>query len=84
MPSMIPCPKCGEYSYHKSHNKNTYEIVRKRFFQQRPYRCHSCGFRGWVSRSALKPRITRKQILIYIGVFIVAILFSMILKNFLS
>jgi predicted nucleic-acid-binding Zn-ribbon protein len=84
MPSMIPCPKCTEYSFHKSHTKNLYEKTRKKLFRQQPYRCHKCGHRGWVARSILKPKPSAKQILIYVGVFILAIIFSIILKKFLS
>jgi len=84
MPSMISCPKCGEYSFHKSHTKSFYEKTRKKIFRQQPYRCHKCGYRSWVARSILKPKPSPKRILIYVGVFLLAIIFSMLLKNFLS
>lgn len=84
MPSLIPCPKCNEYSFHKSHTKNLYEKLRKRFLRQQPYRCHNCGFRDWIAKSILKPKPTAKQFVVYIFVFILAILFSLLLKNFLS
>ena len=84
MPSKIPCPKCNEYSFHKSHTKTFYEKARKKLIQQQPYRCHKCGYRGWVARSILRPKISPKRILVYIGVFILSILFSILLKNFLS
>jgi len=83
MPSMLACPECGKYQFHKSHTKNSYERFRKFFFRQRPYRCHSCGYRGWVSQSVLKPKKTLKDWLIYVVVLIVAILVSLFLKNFL-
>jgi len=83
MPSIIPCPKCGEYAFHKSHTKNTYERIRKRILNQRPYRCHSCGYRAWIARNILKPKITSKQILIYISVFIISLLVSFFLKDYL-
>jgi len=83
MPSMIPCPKCGEYSFHKSHTRNRYEKIRKRLLHQQPYRCHKCGYRSWVTRNVLKSKPSSKQILIYVGVFIIAVLFSMIFKGFL-
>jgi len=81
---MTPCPKCNEYSFHKSHTKNFYEKTRKKLFRQQPHRCHKCGYRGWIARSILKQKATTKQILVYIGVFLLAIIFSMLLKNFLS
>ena len=84
MPSKIPCPKCNEYSFHKSHTKTFYEKARKKLIQQQPYRCHKCGYRGWVARSILRPKISLKRILVYIGVFILSILFSILLKNFLA
>ena len=84
MPSMISCPKCGEYSFHKSHTKTSYEKLRKSLIRQQPYRCHKCGYRSWIARSVLKPKPSPKRILIYVGVFVLAILFSMLLKSFLS
>lgn len=84
MPSMIPCPKCGEYSFHKSHTRNSYERFIKKVFRRRPYRCHDCGYRGWISSSALKPKLTLKQLMIYFGVFIIAIIFSMFIKDLLQ
>ena len=84
MPSMTPCPKCGEYVFHKSHTKNSFEKARKRFFRQQPYRCHGCGYRGWVARTVIKQRITFKQVLLYLGVFVIAVIVSLLIKNFLS
>jgi len=83
MPSMNPCPKCGVYSFHKSHTKNYYEKSRKRLLRQQPYRCHDCGYRGWISNKALHPRLTAKKIIFYTIVFFISIIFSLFLKSFL-
>ena len=84
MPSMLPCPKCGEYSYHKSHTKNFYERIRKNIFKQRPYRCHDCSYRGWSRISLLHPKFSLKKLVIYLAVFFIAVIVSIILKGFIS
>lgn len=83
MPSMNPCPKCGEYSFHKSHTKNFYEKTRKRLLRQQPYRCHKCGHRGWIASTLIKSKPTGKKILIYLIVLVVSIIFSLFMKGFL-
>jgi len=83
MPSTIPCPKCGEFSFHKSHTKNKYEKTRKEILKQRPYRCHTCGYRSWISKNILKPKQNIKQTILYLAVFIIATLVSYFLKNYL-
>ncbi len=83
MPSMIPCPVCGKYQFHKSHTRNFKEKARKFILHQRPYRCHNCGYRGWISQRALKPKKTIKDYLIYVAVLIIAILVSLFMRNFL-
>jgi hypothetical protein len=83
MPSTNPCPKCGEYSFHKSHTKNFYEKTRKKITRQQPYRCHGCGHRGWISSKIIHSTFTAKQIIVYAIVFVVAVIFSLMLKSFL-
>ena len=83
MPSQLPCPKCGAHEFHKSHTRGYYEKLRKNLFHQQPYRCHQCGYRGWISASFLKPRKTLKDRLIYLFVLLIAIFVSLLLKNFL-
>jgi len=83
MPSTNPCPKCGEYSFHKSRTKNFYEKTRKKITRQQPYRCHDCGYRGWISSKILHSTFTNKQIIVYAIVFVVAVIFSLVLKSFL-
>ena len=83
MPSMIPCPSCGKYRYHKSHTRNIYERMRRLLLRQSPYRCHECGYRGWVSKSLLKKKTTLKEFLLYLVIFIIAVLVGMIMKRFM-
>lgn len=66
MPSTFPCPKCGEYHYHKSHSKTTYERLRKKIFRQRIYRCHMCGYRAWERQRAISHMLTKRQVILYI------------------
>lgn len=44
------CPRCGVMNLHRSHSRNLGEKLRKFTTLRRPYRCHSCGWRGWVRK----------------------------------
>jgi predicted RNA-binding Zn-ribbon protein involved in translation (DUF1610 family) len=74
MPSTFPCPKCGEYHYHKSHSKNYVERLRKIVLKERSYRCHQCGYRGMERKVNISKKFTKKHLLYYSGVFLTAIL----------
>jgi ribosomal protein L44E len=84
MPSMRTCPKCGEYHYHKSHSKNFYERTRKKILNQRRYRCHRCGYRGWERRFSIgHEKLTLKKALIYLLVIVIASFVGIIFKSIL-
>lgn len=84
MPSIYPCPKCGEYHYHKSHARDWYERLRKSLFNHRVFRCHECGYRGWIRISKLKGRAEKRMVFIYIVVLVIASLVGMALKSMLQ
>jgi predicted RNA-binding Zn-ribbon protein involved in translation (DUF1610 family) len=42
------CPTCNEYNLFRSRSRDLAEFLRKKFTNKRPYRCHTCGWRGWV------------------------------------
>ena len=44
------CPACGEYALYRSRARNLGESLRKKLGTSRPFRCHSCGWRGWMKR----------------------------------
>lgn len=44
------CPKCGETSLFRSHHRNLLESIKRKFTGRRLYRCHKCGWRGWLVR----------------------------------
>ncbi|MCB2206146.1 hypothetical protein KQI65_15495 [bacterium] len=44
------CPGCGEASLFRSRSRNMSENLKKRFTNKRLYRCHRCGWRGWLSK----------------------------------
>lgn len=44
------CPRCGKMNLHRSHSRDLGEKLRKFTTLRRPYRCHSCGWRGWVRK----------------------------------
>jgi len=83
MPSIYPCPKCGEFHFHKSHTRNLYERLRKVIFNQRIYRCHKCGYRGWGRYKVINRTISPKKILLYVLVLFISVFFSFIIKAYL-
>ena len=42
------CPQCSSDNIHRSRHRNRFEAWRKSIFHQRLYRCHDCGWRGWL------------------------------------
>jgi len=42
------CPRCRGVMY-RSHSRTFLERARKVFTSRRPFRCESCGWRGWIS-----------------------------------
>lgn len=45
------CPNCGEFSLYRSKARTIGETLLKKLISKRPYRCHTCGWRGWLSRT---------------------------------
>jgi predicted RNA-binding Zn-ribbon protein involved in translation (DUF1610 family) len=41
------CPACHCYAIYRSKLRG-FEHVKKFFTAERPYRCHDCGWRGWL------------------------------------
>jgi glycosyltransferase involved in cell wall biosynthesis len=42
------CPSCASSSAHRSRSRSRAERVRRDLTSDRLYRCHSCGWRGWL------------------------------------
>jgi len=83
MPSKLPCPRCGEFRFHKSHTKTYIQRLKKLILRRRPYRCRQCGYKTWVKTSIIKPKATVNDWLIYFAVFILSVIMSLILKKFI-
>jgi predicted RNA-binding Zn-ribbon protein involved in translation (DUF1610 family) len=83
MISTFPCPRCKEYHYHRSHTRNLYERLRRRAFKQRPYRCHSCGYRGWEKTSSLNRQFSGRTFLLYLAILAIAIIAGLLAKSVL-
>lgn len=81
----IPCPKCGEHALHKSRSRSHLEVLFKKISMFRLYRCHECGWRGWMSkRRAVGKKSFFKIILFYLAVIIGATIVGIMLGNFLN
>jgi len=48
------CPECGSAKLYRSHTKTLSEKARKEMTPKRPFRCHECGWRGWIETSRPK------------------------------
>ncbi len=46
----MSCPKCGEFVLYRSRARTLGESLKKRLTSKRPYRCHRCGWRGWLTK----------------------------------
>jgi predicted RNA-binding Zn-ribbon protein involved in translation (DUF1610 family) len=53
------CPNCGLDDLHHSRFKSFGEKLRFNFTTKIPFRCHSCGWRGWL-RERLRERLDPK------------------------
>lgn len=45
--SPFGCPQCHSYAIYRS-RLHGFERIKKYFTIERPYRCHDCGWRGWL------------------------------------
>jgi FlaA1/EpsC-like NDP-sugar epimerase len=48
LPSVRACPTCGGARVHRSHARSLAERVKKSMTADRLFRCHDCGWRGWL------------------------------------
>lgn len=47
-PLATRCPSCRVGQAHRSHARSYFERARKGWSDKRIYRCHECGWRGWL------------------------------------
>lgn len=54
------CPKCEGFHAHRSHARTYFERSRRAWSPKRLYRCHGCGWRGWLvpSQAAVSPPVS--------------------------
>jgi predicted RNA-binding Zn-ribbon protein involved in translation (DUF1610 family) len=43
-----PCPSCGSREVYRSKARTLYERLKKAHTLKRVFRCHHCGWRGWL------------------------------------
>ena len=49
---MDTCPACGSHRVFRSKTRTAFERYRRQFTMKRPYRCHTCNWRGWAPDAA--------------------------------
>jgi DNA-directed RNA polymerase subunit RPC12/RpoP len=70
----MKCPKCGSKRIKRSQSRGFKEQLQK-LFNQKPYRCIDCGWRGILkTKSARTKRDVKKYILIKIIIIIIIII----------
>jgi UDP-GlcNAc:undecaprenyl-phosphate GlcNAc-1-phosphate transferase len=57
-----PCLSCGSRNVHRSKARNLYERFKKLHTAARLYRCHDCGWRGWLLPLEYAPIIAPEAI----------------------
>lgn len=74
MATHVPCPKCKEYTLHRSRSRSRLETIFKKILPARIYRCHHCQWRGWISNNKLQGKNSYLMgFLFYVGVIILAL-----------
>ena len=63
----LSCPECGKESLRHSRPRSFAERIRRRLTKRVPFRCHSCGWRGWrrdlaLHAAASAPREIRREL----------------------
>lgn len=82
MAIQIPCSRCGEYKLHKSRTRSQFEKYIKTLTYYRTYRCHSCNWRGWVSKRKVMGEAPILQVvLITLGWVLLALVLGVLLAT---
>jgi hypothetical protein len=73
------CPKCEEFTLHRSHSQNALEQVIKTLLPLRPYRCSACQWRGWRlrERGTVNKSKALKTFIFYLSVFLLSLFFAL-------
>ncbi|MCG3162605.1 MAG: hypothetical protein JMDDDDMK_03898 [Acidobacteria bacterium] len=67
------CPSCGEYA-HRSRSRNFRESFLKYVSPLRPYRCPSCGWRGYAAPARINfAKIDRRAVFVWIAGMLLAV-----------
>ena len=45
----LTCPQCSGETLHHSRTRSWVERIRRRMTERVPFRCHGCGWRGWLT-----------------------------------
>ncbi|HJQ68491.1 MAG TPA: hypothetical protein VKA70_05950 [Blastocatellia bacterium] len=79
----LPCPDCGGH-IHRSHTRGFNERLVRSLTPYRTYRCHECGWRGWLTKSNSILRPQTRRALIQTGISLLATIILTFLLLYLS
>jgi hypothetical protein len=78
------CPDCNDV-LHRSHSRSFHEKLIKAVSRQRLYRCHECGWRGWLNvKPKPKPSSLKKRLLPYLLTLLTALLITLLALYYAS
>ena len=55
------CPKCGADKVHRSRSQGLAEPFRKSLTAKRLFRCHKCGWRGWLETGHTPSQLSKED-----------------------
>lgn len=78
------CPQCGEHT-HRSHTRGFGEKLVKTLTSHKTYRCHDCGWRGWLrAGDSSKRRHTLRTIISVLVTLLITTLLALYVVEKLS
>jgi transposase-like protein len=78
------CPQCGEHT-HRSHTRGFREKLVKALTSHKTYRCHECGWRGWLrTADSSKRRHTLRTIISVLVTLLITTLLALYVIEKLS
>src|SRR5215471_20550731 len=81
--SSMLCPRCGENT-HRSHTRGFREKLVKRLTLHKTYRCHECGWRGWLKPTTSNNRHVVRTIISLIVTLVLTTLLAVYVVEKLS
>jgi hypothetical protein len=82
----LKCPECDRSAkLYRSHAKNAFELFVKNVTPFRTYRCHDCGWRGYmIPPSGRSSQVTPRLVFSILVVFIIGLCAGLLVSSWLA